>query len=110
MEFHPHTTCWPDEGRNYGPAPADRERKRGPNRKTRQARSGQRHQLFSLSIHVDVLKKKSNLEDSSSVDDGMIIAGHLNPFHLFERLHNAEIFTVNGSERRYVDVIVLKGL
>lgn len=41
MELHRHTTCWPDEEKSCGPAPAVRERKRGPNRKTRPARSVQ---------------------------------------------------------------------
>lgn len=50
------------------------------------------------------------LEDASSVDYCLIVARHLNFFHLFERLHNAEVFTVNSSECRYVDVVVFKGL
>ena len=54
--------------------------------------------------------EEPNLKDSSSIDDGVIISGHLNPFHLFERLHNAEIFTVNGTKCRYVDIVILEGL
>jgi hypothetical protein len=54
--------------------------------------------------------EEPNLKDSSSIDDGVIISGHLNPFHLFERLHNAEIFTVDGTKCRYVDIVILEGL
>lgn len=66
--------------------------------------------IYIWSVVENEIYLERNLKDSSSIDDRLIVAGHLNPFHLFERLHHTEIFAVNGSECRYVDVVVLEGL
>ena len=55
-------------------------------------------------------KSQFYLKDSRPVNDGIIVAGQLDPFHLFEELRHSKVFAVHGPEGRDVDEIVLERL